>query len=386
MTSIEVLHHKDNSAGRIRVAHLIYSPAVGGSEVCAVEICSHLDRSLYDPLVLFMYSGDGPMPAILAQRGIPAYGLKRTRVRRLLWPLLPALTLRRLKIDLLHVHHLPLLVAILPALRLAGIGPVVFTEHAKFSISRSPELQQACQRLATKVECFTTVSEDLKSYFVNVLGIPSDIINVIHNGVDTVKFSFRESSATLSSLLPSQFSGAILITVGRLTDAKDHALLLAAMEILKEGQVRPYLLIVGDGELRPFLEKEISRRRLSQFVSLVGNRSDIEQLLPRANAFVLSSKREGLPMALLEAMSAALPVIATSVGGVPEVVRNGFNGLLVPPEDPAALASAIDCICNDNTLAKSLGNNARKTIKEKFSLDKVAQSYSRIYQDLVRKV
>ena len=91
-------------------------------------------------------------------------------------------------------------------------------------------------------------------------------------------------------------------------------------------------------------------------------------------------------MALLEAMSAALPVIATSVGGIPEVIRDGFNGLLVPPEDPAALASAIDYVCNDSALAKNLGNNAHKTIEERFSLDKVARSYSQIYQELVQRI
>lgn len=351
----------------------------------AVDVCSRLDRSLFDPMVLFMYPGNGPMPNLLAQRGVPSYNLKRTRVRRLMGPLLPALILRRLRIDLLHVHHIPLLKAIMPAVRLTGIHSVVFTEHARFSISRSLKLQEACRTTAVNLGSFTTVSHDLKAYFVNELGIPAGVINVIHNGVDTTRFVPGKRNPSLKSLLPPSFTGFVLVTVGRLTDAKDHGSLLSALAILEKKHVNLYTLVIGDGELRHCLEKEIAERQLCHRIHLAGRRSDIDQLLPGADAFIMPSKREGLPIAILEAMSSGLPVIATSVGGIPEVVDNEVNGLIVPPENPAVLAAAIYRIYNDKILARTLGKNARKTIEEKFSLDRVAENYSKVYQDLVQK-
>lgn len=349
----------------------------------AAEICSRLDRSAYDPMVLFMYPGRGSMPELLDKRGLPFHNLKRTKRRRVMGPFLPAFALRRLKIDLLHVHHIPLLMAIMPAAKLAGIHSVVFTEHAKFSISRSQKLQKACRTLGVSVDSFTTVSSDLKSYFVNELGIPAEAIAVVHNGVDTTRFFPGDRSEAIESLLPVDFTGKVLMTVGRLSEAKDHITLLSAVEILRKKGTNPYLIIVGDGELRQVIMREIEERRLSSCVRMAGRRSDIDQLLPGTDVFILSSKREGLPIAALEAMSAGLPVVATSVGGVPEAIRDEFNGLLVPPGDPMALAEAINRVCKDKALATGLGRNARKVIEEKFSLDKIAEKYSDIYQNIL---
>ena len=243
----------DAEAGtrRMRVAHLIYSPALGGSEMCAAEICSRLDRSRFHPLVLFMYPAEGPMAEVLAARNVESVGLGMTRVRRLLGPLLPAVALRRLGIDLLHIHHVPLFLRIRRAARLAGIRKVVFTEHAKFSISRSPLLQDACRLAADTVSCFTVVSDDLKRYFTSELGIPDDRLRVVRNGVDTGRFQPGERSDALRDVLPDGYQGSVAITVGRLTEAKDHGNLLAAQELLRKRNEAPYLLIVGAGEKHP---------------------------------------------------------------------------------------------------------------------------------------
>src|SRR4030042_3403126 len=118
---------KSQRSSCVRVAHLIYSPAVGGSEMVATDICSQLDRSIFDPLILFMYQAPGLMPEILSNRNIATYNLHQTRVKRLFGPLLSYKALVGLKIDILHVHHVPLWQKIWQAAKLAKI-PVVLTE------------------------------------------------------------------------------------------------------------------------------------------------------------------------------------------------------------------------------------------------------------------
>ena len=223
-----------NIPRRLRVAHLIYSPAVGGSEMIAANICNQLDRSMFDPIVLFMYPGSGPIPEILKARNIPTYHINQTRIKRLLGPFLSIIALARLKIDILHVHHIPNWLHIWRAARLAKIPVVILTEHAKYSISRSNKLQEACRWAAGLADCFTAVSEDLKNYFLKEIGIPEKSIMVIPNGIDTTRFTPGPRNEALLDLLPEGFGEKILISVGRLTEAKDQFTLLSAIEILKK--------------------------------------------------------------------------------------------------------------------------------------------------------
>ncbi len=370
----------------IRIAHLIYSPAIGGSEMVAVNICSNLDTSKFHPMVLFMYKAKGPLEEILSERGISSHHLDRSYARRLFGPFLLALSLASLKIDVLHVHHVPLLMAIKHAAKLAGIKGIVLTEHAKYSISRSLKMQSECRKAADYLHgSFVSISDDLKAYFVNELGIDANKIIVIQNGVDSAKYCPGQRTEELLSLIPPSHRGPVIATVGRLAEAKDHENFLQALSLLKKDHHCPLLIIVGDGEMRGQIEKSVKEKELLNEVVLVGSRSDVERILPGVDAFVISSKREGLPMALLEAMSAGLPVVSTSVGGIPEVIQNGMNGLMVPPENPEKLADALKKILIDREMAKKLGNEARNTVVRNYSMKIIAQTYSRVYSEIFTK-
>jgi glycosyltransferase involved in cell wall biosynthesis len=369
---------------RLHIAHLIYSPAVGGSEMVVADICDKLNRSIFEPLILFMYQAPGLMPEILSNRNIAAYNLNRTRVKRLFGPLLSFKALVGLKIDLLHVHHVPLWQRIWQAAKLAKI-PVVLTEHAKYSISRSNRLKEVCRKAAGAADCFTTVSKDLKNYFVKEIGIPQESITVIPNGVDTSLFAPGPKNRVLQDFLPDKFAGKVLISVGRLTEAKDQITLLSAIELLKKQGRDIYLILVGDGEMRTALEKEIAKNNLTDCVCLTGSRSDVYQLLPGTDAFILSSKREGFPMSILEAMAAGLPVITTKVGGIPEVIKDGQNGILVPPKDQNSLASAICRVLDDSGFAANLANRARTTVEQNYSIRAITEAYSKIYISVIQR-
>jgi len=114
-------------------------------------------------------------------------------------------------------------------------------------------------------------------------------------------------------------------------------------------------------------------------VYLAGSRSDVYQLLPGVDAFILSSKREGVPMSILEAMAAGLPIIATNVGGIPEIVKDGENGILVPPQDQNSLANAICRVLDDSEFAANLANRARISVEQSYSIQAITESYTKIY-------
>ncbi|MEN8136797.1 MAG: glycosyltransferase [Thermodesulfobacteriota bacterium] len=366
-----------------RIAHLIYSRKIGGSEMVAAHVCSNLDRNRFDPMVLFMYRSSGAMPEVLSRLGVPCHGFEMTRFSFLLRPFIVARVLSRLRIDILHVHHIPLYKRVSLGVKFSRVKGVVFTEHAKYSISRSEKLQEACRRAAGQVKFFTTVSEDLKKYFVSELDIPDHTIQVILNGVDTKRFTPVKEKTELRKILSPSCTGKILITVGRLTEAKDQVTLLRAVKLLVGKGIDLCLVLVGDGELRKLIEGTIRELDLGKHVYLLGNRTDVDNLLPHADLFVLSSRREGLPMVLLEAMSCRLPVVSTSVGGIPEVIRDGVNAFLVAPEDPEDLAQKIETMLAKPEMAEDIGTSNREMVAAEYSMAKTAEQYSQLYEQIM---
>jgi len=366
-----------------RVAHLIYSRKIGGSEMVAANVCAHLDRTLFDPLVLFMNASTGSMPEVLARLGVACHGFEISRWSKIVRPFIVARILNRLKVDILHVHHVPLYRQVACPVRFTQVKGVVLTEHAKLSISRSPSLQQWCRRAARHAARISVVSEDLKHYFVSELNISPAAIKVIRNGVDTKRFRPGTSRDALRSFLPASFQGKVLISVGRLAEAKDQITLLRAIKKLRDNNRAIFLAVVGEGEMRPLLEASIRELQLERHVCLLGNRTDVETLLPCADVFVLSSRREGLPMVLLEAMSCGLPIVATRVGGIPEVVDDSINGFLVPPENPSLLAEALEQSLSLPDWLGRVGAVNREKIEREFSMVETARIYQKLYVDII---
>jgi glycosyltransferase involved in cell wall biosynthesis len=197
---------------------------------------------------------------------------------------------------------------------------------------------------------------------------------VIHNGVDLDR-PHRPPGPRPAPVT--------LLTVGRMREPKDFMTLVRAIADLEPGTVR--LQIAGDGPDRPALEAEIARLGVDRAVELLGMREDVDHLLAAADLFVLSSDSEGLPMSVLEAMAAGLPVVATAVGGIPELVDHGETGLLVPPRDSAALADAIRRTAGDPQLRDRLGEASRRRARDEFSIERCRQRHLELYRALLRK-
>ena len=197
---------------------------------------------------------------------------------------------------------------------------------------------------------------------------------VIRNGVDLD----RPRRASAAAVRP-----ATVLSVGRLRAPKDFVTLVRAVASCEPGAVR--LLIAGDGPDRPQVAGEIARLGLDGAVELLGPSDDVDALLAAADIFVLSSDSEGMPMSVLEAMAAGLPVIASAVGGVPEVVRDGETGALVPPRDPAALGRAITRLAEDPALRQRFGAAGRSRAEREFALAGFQRAHVELYRAALRR-
>lgn len=350
----------------------------------AANVCAHLDRNDFEPLVIHMYKAGNSMTHILSDMGIPFYGVNLNRFSRFFRPFFVAHILNKLKIDVLHVHHTAMYMQAFYGIKLSNVKGTVFTEHANFRISKSAKLQSFCCKAAVTADYFTTISDKLKNYFTDELHINEQFIHVIPNGVDTDLFVPDTGRLKLAEYLPQKYKGKALIHVGRLNEAKDHLTLLRTMKLLVQEGHKIYLVLIGDGELRKTIEAEIIHLGLTGNVRLLGSMANIHELLPGGDIFILSSKREGLPLAILEAMSCGLPVVATNVGAISEIVDNNVNGVLVPAGNQALLAKKIAYLLENPQWTKSLARAGRETVKKSYGLKKMAESYAQLYRNIIQ--
>lgn len=250
-----------------------------------------------------------------------------------------------------------------------------FTEGRRMWKRRIFALVERFAALFTKkVICVSNYDKDLALKFKIA---PPEKLVVIHNGVDPDPFVKADGSKIREEF--NLNDEIVICMVGRLAPPKDHFTLLKALKMLK-GKVK--LLSVGDGNLGLKIKEYIVQNDLNDSIVLTGKRKDVPQFLAASDIFVLSSQWEGLPYTIIEAMMSGLPVIATRVGGVPELVEDGITGYLVPPKDHRSMASAINKIINDPSLRQHMGKMGRKKAMEKFTLERMLQETEKVYEDI----
>jgi glycosyltransferase involved in cell wall biosynthesis len=243
-----------------------------------------------------------------------------------------------------------------------------------FESSRQIAVQRLAHRLATHV---TAVSREVAASSV-ALGIPASRVTVIENGVDVSRFDGVTRRGRISGLEAVPEDAPLVGSVGCLAPRKDYGTLLSALERLAAGH-EFRCAIAGDGPDRTTLEAQAAERGLAGRVLFLGERSDVDQLLPAFDVFTLSSREEGIPNALLEAMAAARPCVATRVGGNAEVLEDGRTGWLVPPQDPGALATALGEALSRPDEAARRGAAARRAMVEERSIDAMVRRHEGFY-------
>ncbi len=227
-----------------------------------------------------------------------------------------------------------------------------------------------------------TVSHEIQNELVKS-GIAESKIIVIQNAV---KIAYNEGTSTAlrdnKRRLLSIKDEFVMGYVGRLSEEKGVQFLIEAGSVLKERIKSFKIMIIGDGPRKKYLENMVREKGLEQEIIFTGFQANIEDYLPALDVFVLPSLTEGTPMALLEAMSMKIPIVATAVGGVPKVIKHGINGLLVTPCDYKEISEAILLIKNDPSLKDRLIIEAYKTIEKSFNIDEWCKKIEKEYSQL----
>ena len=218
---------------------------------------------------------------------------------------------------------------------------------------------------------------------MRLAGIAQGKILLIENGIDLERFTNNAPPEAIKESLGIKKEALVVGTIGALTKEKGHQYLLrAALKVIRIYPEAIFLLI-GDGIERPSLEKTVSSLGIKDSVIFAGMRKDVPKILSILDVFVLPSLNEGLPVALLEAQGAQIPVIASYVGAIPDVLQDGVTGVLIPPKDPQAIAEAIIMILSNKKFASGIAQKGFERVRDNFSSQKMGEKYLSIYKELI---
>ncbi|MEJ2107796.1 MAG: glycosyltransferase [Acidiferrobacteraceae bacterium] len=361
-----------------RVVHIIDRLPPDGAERLLADVLRSRSGD-FEYTVLCLVEG-GPLVQEIEQSGVPVVILGR-RGRYDFRLLLRLITwLKEYRPVAVHTHLFTADSWGRLAAFLAHVPGIYSTVHStntwKGNLHRLVDRMMA--RLSTKV---IACSEEVEVVLRDRDRIPANRLVTIANGVDLRRFASLPE-VDLADEFDFVAGATTLIVVGRLHPAKGHHDLLPALETLRTQGFDFVLLIVGEGELEGELRQEVRDRGLDANVRFCGFRQDVLALIAAADTMVMPSRWEGLPMALLEAMALGKPVVATSVGGIPNVIQQGENGFLVAPRDVEDMARKLGALIGDRTLRKRIGGQAGKTVRERFSAENVARRYEELYRSV----
>jgi glycosyltransferase involved in cell wall biosynthesis len=266
--------------------------------------------------------------------------------------------------------------------RAAGCPVVLQTQHLPYALS-SPRRRQAYFRSIAEVDRLIAVSASLRRTYERI-GVPAELLTTVANGIAPLNHRMpREEARRAMGLDPEQ---PVVLTVGRLTHMKAQWQLVDVVPDLVSRFPGLVIMLLGDGPLREVLAKQAAGLGMAHVVRFPGHRPDARQLLAAADVFLLSSRYEGMPLAVLEAMEAGLPVVATRVVGNEDVVVDGVTGTLVPFGRPAALGAALAALLDDPGLRRRQGAAGRCRYLAGFTRERMAAETAAIYEELLQAV
>jgi glycosyltransferase involved in cell wall biosynthesis len=367
------------SARRLRVLFVINQVAAwGGAERFAAGLATHMPRDRVEPWVCCTRSGDKEAVNALIDAGVRYVGLGRQAkwdVHRLA-PLLALV--RRERFDVIHSHMFGSNLWASLAGRTCRVPVIVAHEH-NWSYS-GDRLRMwldghVISRFAT---CFVAVSEANRRRMIKLEGVPADRIKVIPTAYVP---HFGPANGDVRGELGLSAEARLVGVAAVMRKEKALEVMLDAHARLLERLGDVHLVIAGDGPCRPALESQIARLGIAPNVHLLGRRADVDQILKRVDVGALSSDWEGSPLFVFECKAARIPVVATAVGGVTELVETGRTGLLVPPRDPGALADAIEQVLSDRALAERLASESARDLAQ-YEIGTVAGRFADLYEQL----
>jgi len=376
-----------NIDSRPLVAHVIHRFGIGGLENGLVNLMNNFPPLKYRHVVICLTESSGFSKRI-KRDDVHIYELHKKTGKDpglyfRLWRLF-----KKLRPTIVHTRNLAALEACVVA-KLAGVPIRIHGEHGRdiYDLDGNNRKYQILRRLCSPfIHCFITMSRDLENWLITEVKIPKTKVIQLYNGVDNRLFSpLSVLEQNGENPLPDSFQSNSLVigTVGRMEPVKDQITLVKAfiqlLEMMPKSKLKLCLILLGDGSQREQIEQIISTSGVEQSVWIAGSRDDVYEILQKLDIFVLPSLGEGISNTILEAMACALPVIATSVGGNPELVLEGETGTLVPSANPEAMAKALKYYVDNEKVQKLHGIAGRHRVDETFSLKAMVDRYMSVY-------
>ena len=374
------------------IVHVLHSFDTGGMERFVATLIDRT-RDRYRHAVV-CFTGAGELRGDIERSGATYTSLGKKSGKDWLNYVRLWRVLRRLKPCVVQSYNVGAL-DVAPIARLAGVRRIVHAVRGRDASDPRGEAQRYLRLhrwVSPFITHFLTVSRDLDAWLVGKVGIRRSKVSCIPNGIDVATCAPRRAIDRKRPLLQSIVApdALVIVNVGRLDPVKGQASLIEAFQSLcasrPENADRLRLVIVGEGPQRGALEHQIARSRAGMRISLLGLRRDVAALLAECDVFALASVAEGMPGVLLEAMAGSLPVVATNVGGVGEVVVDGETGTLVPPSDTAALAAALRRYVDDPELRRRHGVAGRARVESCFGMQPMIDAYVELYDSLLSRV
>lgn len=369
----------------IRIMHVVAVLSLSGMEHGVIKQVNRLDPMRFAPSICCLGFQRAETRSVLHPR-IPVHELRKSEGRDLTIVRSLAALLRAERVDIVHSHNWQTFFYAVAAAALAGIPLRVHGHHGR-EAAMAPARQARLSRwIARHVSRLVAVSGDLGHELVAQWGVPAEHVTVIPNGVDLDGFAHPgpvEETREELGLAPEH---RVILTVGGLRPVKDYPTLIRAFARVHAERRESRLVIVGGergGGSQPELEALADSLGVRSAVIFPGVRQDIPRLLALADVYVNSSVFEGMSNTILEAMAASRPVVATDVGGNPELVRDGVSGYVVPRGDPGPLAARLVEVLSDPGLAKALGATGRALVESEHAMPRMVTAYEDCYEDLV---
>ncbi len=363
-----------NTATRkLKVVHIIPTLALGGAERILTELVRYGNRDAFDFAVITIVDG-GPLEADIRELGVPYYPLKKTSELGLVMLVELIALLNRLEPDIVHTHlfggHLWGEIAS----KLNRVPHLVFSEQ-NTDVDIGELKHRIKQVLSYGSSAVVAASDGIKKFLVEEENFPTDKITVIRNAVETGRFA---------QIPPAPFGEVMqLLAIGRLEPQKGHDILLNALSTLRD--VPWELTLVGEGSAKDSLVDLAIINHMHDRVHFVGTHMDVAPYLAASDVVVMSSRWEGIGLVIMEAMAAGRTVIASNVGGIPELIDDGVTGMLVPVEDVDALQVAIRRVWQNQAAARELGAAARVKAQKDFDIRAMVADYERVYAHLAHQ-
>ena len=367
---------------RARILHVLPNFGPGGAERMAMHLLLHLDRSRYEVAAVSLYGRQGTdIEAKLERAKVPVWYLgKRLGFDLRMYGRLGKV-LKEFNPDVIHTH-----LSVLRHLFLwVGMQRPQIWVHTVHNVAEREVdwVGKWVHRLAFRLGVVpVAIAEEVAHSIVRVYNIKN--VPVIPNGIPLADYALSEEVRQRWRTQEGYEEADLLfVSVARLSPQKDPFSLISAFARAASHTPSLHLLLVGEGPLRSDLEAWVREMGLGERVRFLGMRTDVPAILTAADVFVLSSLWEGNPLSVMEAMAAGKPVIASAVGGVPELVEDGVSGILVPPHKPEVLGRAMMRLAEDPALRQKMGKAAQERALERFGVDRMAREYERLYRILL---